>query len=183
MEEILYGLILIGAIAALIYFARGRPPKAFVLPDDPYELPGPPAIKAEDIPQTLKDRVRVWATERGLDPSLIWGIVQTESGGDPNARNPSDPSAGLMQVTPLIGRAFANLSGTNAQVLDQLLEPDVNLRAGTGFVLHLRNRYSAKFQLGEWVQAYNVGETLFDKGIRNDTYGNRVLKFAATWRG
>ncbi|MGH9933246.1 MAG: lytic transglycosylase domain-containing protein [Pyrinomonadaceae bacterium] len=136
-----------------------------------------------DFPFDLINGIRSYAAASNLPPSLVWGIVQTESGGDPNAQNPSDPSAGLMQVTPLIGRAFGSLKGSDAVVLASLLDPETNLRAGTRFVAHLQSRYAAKFPLGEWIQAYNVGETKFDRGIRNDLYGDRVLKFAATWRG
>jgi soluble lytic murein transglycosylase-like protein len=122
------------------------------------------------------ERATWHAQSRGLDPALVWGVILTESSANPLAKNPSDPSAGLMQVTPLIGRAFGGLQGTNAEVLALLLDVETNLRAGTGFLAHLQGRYGAAMQVGEWVQAYNLGETAFDKGVRNGIYGNRVLK-------
>lgn len=121
--------------------------------------------------------VRAAATTAGLDPRLVWGVVMTESSGDPTARNPLDPSSGLMGVTPLIARAYGGLTGSDLDVLSQMIEkPEANLRAGCGFLAHLQKRYGDK-PLEIWVQAYNVGETKFDRGIRNTQYGYSVRHY------
>jgi len=130
---------------------------------------------------TIREKVRFWSLKAGLNPAFVWGVVMTESSGNPNAENPSDPSTGLMQVTPLIGRAFAKLTGDTREVLRALLDPDINLKAGTDFLAHLKGRYNSKFPQQEWVQAYNLGEPSFDRGSRNQIYGQRVMKFMADW--
>jgi soluble lytic murein transglycosylase-like protein len=105
----------------------------------------------------------------------------TESSGDPNAVNPSDPSTGLMGVTPLIGRAYADLKGTDVEVLELLKNLATNMMAGTGFLAHLKFRYGGTLSADVWVQAYNLGETKFDRGARVPDYGERVRKAALTW--
>lgn len=153
----------LGIIALLVYPVLGVA-KAGTLPED-----------------WLRALVERWAGLSGLNPAVIYGVVMVESGGNPDARNPSDPSVGLMQVTPLIGRAYAGLKGDDGQVLLALLAPETNMRAGTGFLRHLQDRYTAKgYVLHEWLQAYNMGETNFDKGFRND-YGDRVVAAMRGW--
>jgi len=120
-----------------------------------------------------------YAHETGLEPALIYGVVMTESSGNPNARNPSDPSAGLMGVTPLIGRYYGGILGSDSEVLEVLLEPNLNVQAGSRFLAHLRARYAAAMPVVTWIQAYNLGETKFDAGIRVPQYGQRVAKFMA----
>ena len=132
---------------------------------------------------SIRERVRYWAGVNVLDPALVWGVVMKESSANPFAENPGDPSSGLMGVTPLIGRAFGGLSGDDEDVLNQLKDVDRNLRAGTGFLSHLQSRFSSSFPMSVWVQAYNLGETLFSKGRRNPAYGASVMKFMGQWRG
>jgi len=118
-----------------------------------------------------------YARETGVEAGLIYGVVMTESSGDPNARNPSDPSAGLMGVTPLIGRYYGGIMGSDSEVLTALLEPNLNVQAGSRFLAHLRARYAAAMPVITWIQAYNLGETKFDAGKRVPDYAERVLKF------
>lgn len=127
-----------------------------------------------NAPLDLTAISRKFAQLTGVEAALIRAVIQQESAGNPNAQNPADPSAGLMQVTPLIGRAFGGLSGTDQQVLKLLLDPERNVRAGARFLAHLKGRYAARFQVQEWVQAYNEGETNFDRGLRVWSYGNSV---------
>jgi soluble lytic murein transglycosylase-like protein len=129
---------------------------------------------------SLNGAIIFWAGKY-LDPALVYGVVMTESSGRADAENPSDPSTGLMGVTPLIGRAYGGLAGSDELVLAQLKEPDANLRAGTGFLAHLQLRYANIYPVEEWVQAYNLGETKFDRGVRVPAYGESVLRFSREW--
>jgi len=126
----------------------------------------------------LRALVARWAEFYNLDPALVYGVVMVESSGNPTARNPSDPSCGLMGVKPLIGRAYGELTGDDDTVLLALELPDNNMRAGCGFLSHLQGRYGVLHSVETWVQAYNMGETNFDKGYRNN-YGSKVI--AAGW--
>jgi len=135
-------------------------------------------VRAKTNDEKFRPLVRKWASLRNLDPALVWGVMMAESSGNPSAENPSDPSAGLMQTIPLISRAYAEIIGTNAEVLEQVKNPDVSMQAGTGFLEHLQRRYAATKPAEEWVQAYNLGEPNFDKGHRVPEYGARVMRFS-----
>jgi len=129
----------------------------------------------------LERFIEKWAKFNSLDPALVYGVVMTESSGNPTATNPSDPSSGLMGVTPLIGRAYGGLSGSDLDVLSALLLPENNLKAGCGFLAHLKKLYGNKMPVSTWVQAYNLGQTKFNAGARVPEYSAKVMGFAAQW--
>ena len=52
----------------------------------------------EEITMTLDDLYEKHGRQKGLDPLLLKAIAQVESNEDPSAKNPLDPSVGLMQV-------------------------------------------------------------------------------------
>ena len=126
--------------------------------------------------------IRRWAYP-DLDPALVYGVVMTESRGQPNAENPADPSVGLMGVTPLIGRAYAGLTGTDEEVLQALHAPEVNMGAGTRFLRHLQTKYGPALDSAVWVSAYNDGEPRFDAGRRDGPYISSVALFRGQWKG
>jgi len=98
-----------------------------------------------------------------LGPEEILAIIWNESSGNPNATNPGDPSWGLMGVTMLIGAAYAGVTDPS-----QLLDPETNVKAGSAFLAKLKNEYSGS-NPNDWPDAYNVGETAFNKGVRSPT--------------
>jgi len=93
-----------------------------------------------------------------LKPNEILAIIWSESSGNPKAINPADPSYGLMQVTIAIGRKFSMRVTTPADLMD----PDTNIEAGSGFLAHLKTAYAESYPLTDpncaWVAAYNEGE-------------------------
>lgn len=91
-----------------------------------------------------------------LDPEEIQAIIWNESSGNPNAQNPNDPSWGLMGVTAPIGKAYASI--TNNQ---QLFDPDTNVKAGSGYLAHLKIRFGGD---EGWSESYNEGETHYGNG-------------------
>lgn len=78
------------------------------------------------------------AREHGLDPNLLAALVLQESGGDPQARS-YQGAIGLTQVMPKNGIAagFMCPAGPcfgDRPSIDQLLNPDFNVRYGTGLL-------------------------------------------------
>ena len=106
-----------------------------------------------------------------LDPEEIMAIIWNESSGNAKAENPNDPSYGLMQVTIPIAQAYAGVTDPNS-----LFDPETNVKAGGSYLSHLKTRYADAFPNFEWVDAYNVGETQFDKGIRTQGYIDSFIK-------
>jgi hypothetical protein len=111
---------------------------------------------------------RTWAIARGnLSFCEILATIVEESGGNPNAFNPGDPSFGLMGISDMIGEQYAQAMG------DALYDPATNVKAGSGFLSYLKTRYAVKFPLGSssgWIQCYNEGETNFLRGLRVQNY-------------
>lgn len=136
-------------------------------------LPGAPAATVSSDPVKRWASLVVQYAMGQIETNKVLAVIQIESSGNPNAQNPSDPSSGLMGVTPLIGRIYGLISGNDQQVLQKLFDPSANIKAGVGFLLHLQSRYASKYTFAEWVIAYNAGEANFDKGYRN-SYGANV---------
>jgi soluble lytic murein transglycosylase-like protein len=109
----------------------------------------------EDAPKTLPwrvarwwDKIKYYAGYFGLDPILVASIIQVESGGDPNARNPNSTATGLMQV----------LYGTAKQMgvdPDLLTDPDWNLYAGCKY---LRQKLDEYGDVWKAVYSYYAGK-------------------------
>lgn len=189
------GLLAAGAVAAYLFSRRGEtlpsrnltPPVTVLNPGSNPAVPeSPPPVVPSHRRLTnaeLNEVSRRWAKIQGnLRPEEIKAIIMVESAGDPQAVNPADPSWGLMQVTALIGRAFAG-DGTQAG----LLQPEINLKAGTGFLSDLKRKYETRFPLSDpnngWVQMYNIGEPKFlSRGIRNPPYQAKFQKFVDRFR-
>jgi hypothetical protein len=57
---------------------------------------------------------------------------------------------------------------------EDLLRAEFALDLAALYLSILQARYISHMELTEWVQAYNVGETKFDKGTRNPGYGAKV---------
>ncbi|MBI5970579.1 MAG: lytic transglycosylase domain-containing protein [Deltaproteobacteria bacterium] len=112
----------------------------------------------------------------GVPVALIKAIIRTESNFNPEAVNPADPSAGLMQTTPPTARAML---GRYVSIED-LKDPATSIEAGARFLSHLIKHYP----LEDAIQMYNLGETKFlRKGIRAPEYLERVKGFLAHYSG
>jgi len=184
MSEVLIAAGVILGLALLAGALRKQQPEPLGgLPLRPGPVPLPPLPPPPAAADWLSSLIRDAAAKHGVPADTIYGVIMAESSGNPSAVNPSDPSAGLMQVTPLIGRAYGGLTGSDQDVLQRLMDPAVNVRAGTAFLRHLQLRYDPYLPREEWVQAYNLGETKFDRGVRNPEYGRRVESYARSWRG
>jgi len=81
----------------------------------------------------------------------IQAIIDTESGWNPNASNPADPSYGLMGMTPTTARDMG-YTGT----IQGLYDPETNINLGTKYVRWVMDRWGVSdFQ--SVYSAYNSG--------------------------
>ncbi len=108
--------------------------------------------------------VSYWASALGIDSNLIWAVIQTESGGNPNAIG-SSGEIGLMQLMP----ATAAWYGVSS---DQLYDPYYNVQAGASYLTDMINKYG----LEGGIQAYNLGETKYSAGYTSPTYLAKVME-------
>jgi len=90
------------------------------------------------------------ALDQGMDPVIIKGIVQVESGYNTRALS-SKGAIGLMQLMPQ--------TATSLGVRDPW-DPVENITGGTKYISHLLSRYQG--DLTKALAAYNAGPTVVD---------------------
>lgn len=103
------------------------------------------------------------ANEYGIEPALVFAIVNTESGFDAQAVS-AKGAAGLMQILPSTGRYIADRRGIGAY---DLFEPTVNLDFGCYYWRYLSERFGG---LTERAAAYNAGEGTVQNWLKNAEY-------------
>jgi hypothetical protein len=87
----------------------------------------------------------------GIDPKLVEAFIETESGGDPSARNPTG-ATGLMQLMPDTAKEMG---------VTDVSDPVQNVMGGVRYFRSMLDRYK-----GDYVRAtaaYNAGPGNVDK--------------------
>lgn len=133
------------------------------------------------IAENLLSKIRRKAGEYLLDPALVWAIAKTESNFDPRAKNPADPSYGLMQITPPLAFDYGVVSDPyfpTDEDIERLYDPDISLDIACRFLKYLTSKYPKD----QAIQMYNVGERGYNVlGRRNSVYLDRVKKGMAEY--
>lgn len=84
--------------------------------------------------------VRIHARNDGLDPAMLAAVIYAESRFDPDAL--SDAGAiGLMQLLPETAKGIAVRTGGHAFVVDDLYDPEINVRYGAWYLRNLLRKY------------------------------------------
>lgn len=107
-----------------------------------------------------------------LDPALVAAVVYQESRFRAGARS-SSGAVGLMQLLPGTAEGIALRTGGTAFRVDDLLDPEINVRYGCWYLRHLLDKYGDE---GTALAAYNAGQ---DNGDRWRARGLGV-QFAET---
>ncbi len=111
------------------------------------------------------------ARAQSLDPALVKAVVAVESGFDPAAVSPKG-AFGLMQLLPETAARYGVIGDPKRSAAQKLLDPAVNLRAGTHYLHDLVVQFSDDVSLA--LAAYNAGE----QAVLH--YGSRIPPFAET---
>ena len=112
-------------------------------------------IRELTLPLRHDDIIRQQAAEKDLDPALIAAVIYAESRFQDQT---SDAGArGLMQITPETAERIEELSGGSTFVLEDLGNPDINIRYGSFYLRYLLERYGGNEVAA--LAAYNAGET------------------------
>lgn len=107
--------------------------------------------------------VNAHARNYDLPPALLAAVIYTESRFDASAR--SDAGAmGLMQLLPETAEGIAVRTGGDRFVVDDLLDPEINVRYGSWYLRHLLDRYD---DLRTALAAYHAGQGNVDEWRRN----------------
>lgn len=101
------------------------------------------AIEELTLPLDHEDIIRQQAAEKNVDASLIAAVIYSESKF--RDQTSSAGARGLMQITPEAAKEIERHSGGTSFSLDDLSDPEINIRYGT-------------FQLKEFLDLYGGNE-------------------------
>ncbi len=123
--------------------------------------------KDEEDPDRLMyaDYVESAAAEFGVDETIIYAIIYSESNFKADALSPVG-ARGLMQMMPA---TFAEMQGYLKETYDDdaLFQPAINIRYGTYYLSRMYKRF------GDWeiaFAAYNAGPTAVSKWLKDERY-------------
>lgn len=128
-------------------------------------------------------RVRLHASEAGLDPALVCSLVRAESRFHPDAES-SRGAIGLMQLMPSTAAWIAAKLDVEAY---DLRDAETNLRFGTWYLRHLLDRFG---RIDLALAAYNAGPSRVDEWVASGEKGyvettafvHRVLRGEPVYR-
>jgi soluble lytic murein transglycosylase len=132
----------------------------------------PPWYERLRYPLHYEQIVRGHARNYRLDPALLAAVIYQESKFRPNVRSRSG-AIGLMQLLPSTAQGIATHTGGTRFRVDDLYDPELNVRYGSWYLRHLLDKYGDERTA---LAAYNAGQQNVD-GWRRDGKG---IAFAET---
>ncbi len=106
------------------------------------------------FPMPLREAVVPRATQIGLDPAYVYGLIRQESRFIMDARS-SVGASGLMQVMPATARWTARKIGMNDFKSHQINDRDTNIAIGTAYLKLALDDFAGSMPLA--AAAYNAG--------------------------
>lgn len=113
------------------------------------------AIQELTLPLRHEDIIRQQAAEKEVDAALIAAVIYSESKF--SDQTSSAGARGLMQITPEAANEIERLSGGTSFNVDDLSDPEINIRYGTFFLHELLERFDGDEAAA--LAAYNAGPT------------------------
>jgi soluble lytic murein transglycosylase len=93
-----------------------------------------------------------------LDAALLAAVIYQESKFEAGARSDSG-AIGLMQLLPATAQGIADRTGGSRFRVDDLYEPELNVRYGSWYLRHLLDKYDDEVLA---LAAYNAGQRNVD---------------------
>jgi soluble lytic murein transglycosylase len=115
-------------------------------------------------PLRYEQIVRAHARNYSLDPALVAAVIYQESKFKADARS-SSGAIGLMQLLPDTAKGIAVHTGGSAFRVDDLFDPEINVRYGAWYLRHLLQKYGDERTA---LAAYNAGQDNVDRWLRSD---------------
>jgi soluble lytic murein transglycosylase len=106
--------------------------------------------------------VRGHARNYSLDPALLAAVIYQESKFKAGARSTSG-AIGLMQLLPDTAKGIAVHTGGSAFRVEDLYDPEINVRYGAWYLRHLLQKYGDERTA---LAAYNAGQDNVDRWRR-----------------
>lgn len=111
------------------------------------------ALKELTLPLRHEDVIRQQADEKEVDAALIAAVIYSESKF--SDQTSSAGARGLMQITPEAADTIAKNSNATTFELQDLGDPEINIRYGTFLLRELLDRYDGDEAAA--LAAYNAG--------------------------
>ena len=105
-------------------------------------------------PLRYVEEIQHWASVHSLDPYLVAAVIRAESRFRPSACSHAG-AMGLMQITPATGKWIAETLHHEGFTVENLYEPDLNIRFGTWYLRYLLDRLDEDVE--SCLIAYNAG--------------------------
>src|SRR5215218_5669875 len=121
------------------------------------------AVQEISLPLRHEDIIRQQARDKGLDPSLIAGVIYVESRFRDQTSHAG--AKGLMQILPSTADYIARKSGGTAFEEGDLATPQINIAYGSWYLRYLMQHYHGNELLA--LAAYNAGEGKVDEWYRD----------------
>jgi soluble lytic murein transglycosylase len=158
MRLVLSGLVLVAALVGVFLYVEQSEPSWYLRLRYPLEY--------EHI-------VRGHAEQYDLDAALLAAVIYRESKFDADARS-SSGAIGLMQLLPDTAEGIAQYTGGNRFEVDDLYDPEINVRYGSFYLRRLLRKYDDE-RLA--LAAYNAGQANVDEWIAE---GREEIPFPET---
>ena len=124
--------------------------RSLIVRIEPAAAPAPPVEEEVESPplpaRPFAAIIDAVAVRHGVDPALVYAVIEVESAYRPAARSPKG-AMGLMQLMPATAKRYA--------VADPF-DPLANIEAGTRYLRLLLDRYDD--DVDSALAAYNAGE-------------------------
>jgi soluble lytic murein transglycosylase len=116
-------------------------------------------IQELTLPLRHEDIIRQQAADKGVDASLIAGVIYAESRFRDQTSHAG--ARGLMQITPSTAKEIERLSGGTTFKVTDLSDPDINIRYGTFYLAALLARFDDNEVAA--LAAYHAGPTAVEE--------------------
>ena len=117
------------------------------------------ALQELTLPLRHEDVIRQQASEKDVDASLIAAVIYAESRFRDQTSHAG--ARGLMQITPDAANEIERRSGGTSFRIDDLSDPEINIRYGTFLLGELIDRYDGNLIAA--LAGYNAGPSNADR--------------------
>lgn len=167
-----YILALLGIVALVGLFKKGFASENKYSEYTDYTQDGVVTEK----PKTVYEIINDYAQFYNVPAALIKAIIKAESSWNTYAKNPNDPSYGLMGIMPIVAQDFGIVNdwrNVTLSEIDSIYVIPNNIGSGTKLLGKLMKKYPTEIA----VMMYNVGEKGYNEGRRNTAYVTKVLEY------
>jgi len=127
-------------------------------------------------PMKYAEQVTACAEQYGFEPSLIFALIRTESGFDPDIKSRAN-AIGLMQITEdTFMWAQQRMQEKRDMTTEDLYDPDINIEYGVIILSLLRKRYDNTLTA---LAAYNAGMTNVGGWLENPLHSDDGVTLAS----